>query len=212
MYDFYIFDLDGTLLDTLDDLADSVNATLHHFSYPLRTLDEIRKFVGNGMRNLIQLSLGGIPENFENILAYFKKYYGENCEKKTKPYEGIIEVLQYLKSQGKKTAIVSNKADYATQVLSKNYFNGLIDFTIGENEQAGVRRKPFPDSVLKAMDFFGAKKENTVYIGDSETDIQTAKNAGLRCISVVWGFRDKEYLIKEGATKIITKPSELINL
>ena len=212
MYDFYIFDLDGTLLDTLEDLADSVNATLHHFSYPLRTLDEIRKFVGNGMRNLIQLSLGGIPENFENILVYFKKYYGENCEKKTKPYEGIIEVLQYLKSQGKKTAIVSYKADYATQALTKNYFNGLIDLAIGENEQAGVRRKPFPDSVLKAMDFFGAKKENTVYIGDSETDIQTAKNAGLRCISVVWGFRDKEYLIKEGATKIITKPSELINL
>ncbi len=212
MYDFYIFDLDGTLLDTLDDLADSVNATLRYFSYPLRTREEIRKFVGNGMRNLIQLSLGGVPENFEDILAYFKKYYGENSQRKTKPYEGIVEVLQYLKSRGKKTAIVSNKADYATQALTKNYFNGLIDLAIGENEQAGVRRKPFPDSVLKAMDFFGANKDNTLYIGDSETDIQTAKNAGLRCISVVWGFRDKEYLIKEGATKIITKPCELINL
>ena len=209
MYDFYIFDLDGTLLDTLDDLADSVNAALKQFGYPSVTREQVRAFVGNGMKNLMERALGGTPQNFFEILAWFKAYYRENSTNKTKPYDGIIELLQRLKSEGKKTAVVSNKAQFATQALCERYFGNLLDFVLGEKESEGVRKKPAPDSVELALKTVGVAKEKAVYIGDSDVDIMTAKNAGLPCISVTWGFRDEEFLREQGGKVFVSTPNEI---
>ena len=207
MYDFYIFDLDGTLLDTLDDLADSVNATLEHYGFPLVTREQVREFVGNGMKNLMERALFGVPENFDEILTWFKAHYRQNSTNKTKPYEGIIELLKRLKAEGKKTAVVSNKAHFATESLSKMYFGDLLDFTLGEKEAEGIRKKPAPDSVELALKTMGVDKSRAVYIGDSDVDILTAKNVGLPCISVTWGFRDEEFL-KEHGGKIFAYTTE----
>ena len=207
MYDFYIFDLDGTLLDTLDDLADSVNATLEHYGFSLVTREQVREFVGNGMKNLMERALFGVPENFDEILTWFKAHYRQNSTNKTKPYEGIIELLKRLKAEGKKTAVVSNKAHFATEALSKMYFGDLLDFVLGEKEAEGIRKKPAPDSVELALKTMGIDKSRAVYIGDSDVDILTAKNVGLPCISVTWGFRDEEFL-KEHGGKIFAYTTE----
>lgn len=209
MYDFYIFDLDGTLLNTLDDLAASVNATLTHFGYPTRTTKEVCAFIGNGIKLLMLRSLGYEPENFSEILQFFKDYYSKHSTEQTKPYDGVLELLRRLKSQGKKLAIVSNKSDLATKKLSKEFFNGLVDIALGENEENGIRKKPAPDSVELALKQMGIGKEKAVYIGDSDVDIQTAKNAGLPCISVTWGFRDENFLRANGGDCFAHSPSEI---
>jgi phosphoglycolate phosphatase len=210
MYETVIFDLDGTLLDTLDDLWISVNAALQKFGLPSRTREEVRCFIGNGIVKLMQRA-SGLQEGelFEKVLAEFKAYYGEHCEDKTQPYEGIIPLLNRLKEKGIKAAVVSNKADFAVRKLADSYFPNLLLEAVGENEAEGIRKKPAPDSLLAVMERLGAGMRSTVYVGDSEVDIQTAKNAGVDCISVTWGFKDKDFLIENGATTLVDSVGEL---
>ncbi|MBO7297936.1 MAG: HAD family hydrolase [Clostridia bacterium] len=210
MYKAVLFDLDGTLLDTLDDLADAVNYTLAKFNLPVRTRDEICAFVGNGIVNLLQLAVGGDCPNFEDVLAEFRSYYKTHCTDKTKPYEGIIPLLKELKSRGIKTAVLSNKADFAVQPLVEEYFHGLIDTAQGENEAEGVLRKPNPQGLFAIAKRLGVELHEAVYIGDSDVDIKTAQNAGVACISVAWGFRDEEFLRDHGAQKVVTIPLEIL--
>ncbi|MBP3423037.1 MAG: HAD-IIIA family hydrolase [Clostridia bacterium] len=213
MYETIIFDLDGTLLDTLDDLWAAVNAALKKFSLPLRTKEEVRSFVGNGIVKLMERSAGKVEkEVFDGVLAEFKRYYGEHCEDNTKPYEGIMPLLEELKKRGIKTAVVSNKADFAVKKLAEGYFQGLLQEAVGENEEGGIRKKPAPDSLLAVMQRLGAGTRSTVYVGDSEVDIQTAQNAGVECISVTWGFKDREFLVENGATVLIDEPKELLEV
>ncbi|MBR6407157.1 MAG: HAD-IIIA family hydrolase [Clostridia bacterium] len=207
-----IFDLDGTLLNTLDDLADSVNFALEKYNMPKRSVSEVRRFVGNGVYLLIKRA---VPENTDeqtalDILDVFKKHYAENCENKTNPYDGITEMLRELKTGGIKTAVVSNKFDNAVRELCEKYFGRLIDAAIGERE--GVRRKPCPDSVLEVMRTLNVEAGQSIYIGDSDVDIETAANAGLECVSVSWGFKTKEQLIGFGAKKIADNPQELLEI
>ncbi len=210
MYKAVIFDLDGTLLDTLDDLHGAVNAALRAYGLPLRTREEVRGFVGNGIAKLMERAVGEVPRaTFEGALASFKGYYGEHCEEQTKPYDGIMELLEGLRARGVRTAVVSNKADFAVQKLSKNYFGALIPLAIGENESEGIRKKPAPDTLLAAMERLGVKREETVYVGDSEVDIQTAQNAGVACISVTWGFKDAAFLVENGGERFVNNIVEL---
>ena len=211
MYKAVIFDLDGTILDTLDDLADSVNFALQKHGLPVRENKEIRSFLGNGMVNLVKLSAGDKAEDIAGILADFKEYYAKHSADKTKPYDGVLETISALKEQGVKTAVLSNKGDFAVQPLVKRYFGGLIERAQGENEAAGVLRKPNPDGVYKIMKELGVTEKETVFVGDSEVDILTAKNAGVDCVAVTWGFRDEKDLIENGAEKRISKPSELLD-
>lgn len=211
MYKAVIFDLDGTILDTLDDLADSVNFALKKHGLPVRENAEIRSFLGNGMVNLVKLSAGDKAEDIAGILADFKEYYAKHSADKTKPYDGVLETISALKEQGVKTAVLSNKGDFAVQPLVKRYFGGLIERAQGENEAAGVLRKPNPDGVYKIMKELGVTEKETVFVGDSEVDILTAKNAGVDCVAVTWGFRDEKDLIENGAEKRISKPSELLD-
>lgn len=211
-YDTIIFDLDGTLLNTLDDLRDSLNVVLTGHGYPARTLDEVRRFVGNGVRKLIMRALPeGFTEDELNLCENeFRKQYKDNMQNKTMPYDGIIELLAKLKSLNYKLAIVSNKFDAAVKGLSKDYFGDLITVAIGESE--GVRRKPAPDSVYKAIEELGSDLSHAIYVGDSETDAETAKNAGIPCIGVTWGFRSREILESCGVEYIVNKPEEILSI
>lgn len=211
MFETYVFDLDGTLLDTLDDLTDAVNAALSAYGCPVRTRGEVRSFVGNGIRLLIERAAPKDSPRPE-ILAEFKRFYGEHCCDKTKPYPGVEEMLRKLRARGARTAIVSNKADFAVQELSARYFGNLVLAAVGENEEAGVRKKPAPDSVFTALELVGGKKEGAVYVGDSEVDIETAANAGLPCVSVTWGFKSRKFLSERGASLLIDTPEELLKL
>lgn len=208
-----IFDLDGTLLNTLDDLADSTNYALSKFGYPTRTIDEVRQFVGNGVAKLIERAIpeGKNNPNFEKCLAIFKENYAQNMYNKTAPYNGIIEMLSNLKSKGIKIAVVSNKFDLAVKELCKKYFEGFIDFAAGENEAQGIKKKPAPDTVISVLNEFNFASEDAVYVGDSDVDIMTAKNSKIPCISVTWGFRDEKFLLENGATILINAPSEIYN-
>ena len=208
-YQLVIFDLDGTILDTLDDLADSTNVALQMHAFPTRTRAEIRAFVGNGILNLMQKAVptGTTEEKVKEVLADFKKYYGEHCADKTKPYDGIIELIQELRANGYRTAVVSNKADFAVQELCKQYFPKLFDYVVGERE--GVRKKPAPDSVNEVLRQLNMEKAQAVYIGDSEVDVETAKNAQMNHIIVEWGFRDREYLIEKGAKILVSTMNAL---
>ena len=205
-----IFDLDGTLLNTLEDLKDAVNAALKAYNLPERSLEEVRKFVGNGVRNLMIRAVPDGQEHpqFEEIFDEFKAYYGVHCKDKTKPYDGIIELLDTLKEKNIKMAIVSNKIDSAVKELDKEYFKGYFGAAIGEME--GVSRKPAPDTALKAMKEIGSNADETIYVGDSDVDIKTAINAGISCISVEWGFRDRDFLLANGAKIIVKSPMEVI--
>lgn len=208
-----IFDLDGTLLNTLDDLADSTNYALSRFGYPTRTIEEVRQFVGNGVAKLIERAIpeGKNNPNFEKCLAIFKENYAQNMYNKTAPYNGIIEMLSNLKSKGIKIAVVSNKFDLAVKELCKKYFEGFIDFAAGENEAQGINKKPAPDTVISVLNEFNFAPEDAVYVGDSDVDIMTAKNSKMPCISVTWGFRDEKFLLENGATILINAPSEIYN-
>ena len=213
-YQTYIFDLDGTLLDTLDDLTDSVNYALSFFGRKTYTRETIRTFIGNGLSVLIERALGGEKDTdlHAKVLAKFKEYYRVHNRDKTRAYDGIDALLLELKKQGKKCAIVSNKADDAVKQLSAYFFPETISSAVGENERAGIKRKPCPDSLLRVMEELNADRDTTVYIGDSEVDIQTAKNANLPCVSVCWGFKDEEFLLANGATLIVKEPLEILAL
>ncbi len=211
-FDTAIFDLDGTILDTLNDLRDSVNYALLTNDLPTRSTDEVRAFVGNGIRLLIERA---VPENTQEEIINkcfvdFKAHYKNNSANLTKPYPEIICVLKELKSRGVKIAVVSNKADFAVQGLVLRYFPDVFHFAVGEKE--GVRRKPCPDSVFAAMEYLKADKNKTIYIGDSEVDIETAKNSGIPCIAVTWGFRDKSVLESLEPEYIIDKPSQITEI
>ena len=210
MLDTVIFDLDGTLLNTLDDLFDSVNVILNKYNFPLRTKDEVRMFVGNGVPKLIERALpkSHTKETFDAALADFKSYYGKHCNDKTQPYDGVMDALMHLKSNGYKIAVVSNKVDFATKSLCRDYFGNLVDVAIGQRE--GIEKKPAPDSVFEAMKLLDSK--NAVYVGDSDVDIMTAKNAGLPCIAVTWGFRDKEFLFLNGGRIFANDTNEMISI
>ena len=209
-FDTYIFDLDGTLLSTLNDLATSTNYALRWAGMPERTIEEIRMFVGNGVKLLMERAIPNGINNpkFEETYAKFREHYLEHNLDTTSPYEGIPELLRELKRRGKKLAIVSNKFYAATQDLAKHFFPDTIKVAIGERET--IRKKPAPDTVLEALRQLGASKEGAVYIGDSDVDIMTAKNCGLPCISVLWGFRDRDFLIQHGGTIFVNKPSEIL--
>lgn len=211
-YKIAIFDLDGTLLNTLEDLKNSLNYALNNFGYPVRTLDEVRRFVGNGIRKLIERSVPDSLTESEilNVYNKFTEHYSEHCADSTKPYNGIIDMLQLLRKKGIKTAVVSNKADYAVQSLCKNYFDGLFDAIAGE--KVGIRKKPFPDSVKSILTTLKIKNNDAVYIGDSDVDIQTAKNSETDCIIVDWGFRDRCFLIEAGAKTIVSTANQLQQL
>lgn len=198
-YTTVIYDLDGTLLNTLDDLAAAVNHALCEGGYPLRTVEEVRCFVGNGMERLIRLSLpdGASEEEFSLALARFKAFYAQHSTDLTRPYPGIDQLLQTLKSSGVRQAVVSNKGDPFVKELCQLYFDQMMDAAVGE--QAGVRRKPAPDSLLRVMEELKANPEQVLYVGDSDVDVFTARNAGVDCLSVCWGFRTEEELVKSGA-------------
>jgi phosphoglycolate phosphatase len=211
-YDTIIFDLDGTLLNTLDDLRDSVNYMLEKNGFPQRSLDEIRRFVGHGVRNLVQLALPKevTEDELTHYLSEFKEHYSHNMQNKTRPYNDIKELLLLLNKKNYKIAIVSNKFDAAVKSLARDYFDNLIPVAIGESPE--VKKKPAPDSVYTAVRELGVELKTTIYVGDSETDVQTAKNAGVPCIGVTWGFRDRDVLKEAGADYIIDKPMELFTI
>ena len=196
-YKAILFDLDGTLLDTLEDMADALNRTMDHFALPRRSLREVRSFVGNGARRLVELATGAEGERLEEILAVYKEDYDRNYLVKTAPYPGIMALLDRLHMEGCLIGIVSNKPDSTVQSLSDALFQGKADISVGE--KAGIRRKPAPDTVLAAMEALGVTKAETVYVGDSEVDVMTARAAGVPCISVTWGFRDRDVLEEAGA-------------
>lgn len=200
-----LFDLDGTLLDTLDDLADAVNVTLAHFGCPQRTREEVRQFVGNGAERLIRLALPGKADDPDalEVLGFFKTYYAAHSQIKTRPYDGILEALAEVKKEFL-VAIVSNKPDNAVKILCSQYFTDV--YALGESSDCP--RKPAPDMVHKAMAAIGA--DACIYVGDSEVDVKTAKNAGVPCLSVLWGFRDQEILVKAGAEHFCANPRDLL--
>ena len=211
-YQTFIFDLDGTLLDTLGDLAASVNHALRAHGMPEHTIDDVRRFVGNGVRLLMERAVpdGADNPDFEATFATFRQYYMQHSLDTTRPYEGIPETLQALKARGCQLAVVSNKMMAATQSLIRHFFPDTISVAIGEHEAEGIRKKPAPDTVLAALRQLGVGKEGAVYVGDSDVDIKTAHNSGLPCISVLWGFRDRDFLLRHGATTFIAAPSELL--
>ena len=211
-YQTYIFDLDGTLLDTLGDLAASVNYAMRKHGMPEHTVDEVRLFVGNGVRRLMERAVpgGAAHPAFEAAFATFRRHYMEHSLDTTRPYEGIPELLQELKRRGRHMAVVSNKFDAATKELCRHFFPDTIDVAVGEHEAEGIRKKPAPDTVLQALCQLGVGQEGAVYVGDSDVDIQTARNSGLPCISVLWGFRNREFLLAHGAETFVSQPSELL--
>ena len=220
-YSAYIFDLDGTLLDTLGDLAASVNYALRTHGMPEHSVDDVRRFVGNGVRKLMERA---IPEGagnplFDEAFTAFRQHYMAHSLDTTRPYEGIPETLAALKARGCHLAVVSNKMMAATQELCHHFFPDTIEVAIGEDEAAGIRRKPAPDTVFAALDSFQIPRPlrgedrggvSAVYVGDSDVDILTARNAGIPCISVLWGFRDRDFLQRNGAETFISTPSELL--
>ncbi|MDD3363101.1 MAG: HAD-IIIA family hydrolase [Hespellia sp.] len=208
-YKAVIFDLDGTILDTLDDLTDAMNFALRNNQYPEHSIEEVCSFVGNGIRLLVERAVPADlePEEIDKVFADFKMYYKEHCSDKTKPYDGIPELLQKLKENHIKTAVVSNKADNAVQILCRQYFKNQFDFAVGE--RAGIQKKPAPDSVNEALRELKLSAEEAVYVGDSEVDIQTAQNAGMESMIVEWGFREADFLKESGAKLLVSSPMEI---
>ena len=208
-----IWDLDGTLLNTLDDLAASTNAALMQCGLPQRTTDEVRRFVGNGVHKLIERAVPEGGENhpkFQQVLDAFIAHYGAHSKDTTAPYDGIIDALDTLARQGVKLAIVSNKVDFAVKQLSRDYFGSRMLSAVGDDPSR--RKKPAPDSVLEAMRQLGVGAEETVYVGDSDVDVMTAHNAGIPCIGVTWGFRDEACLRGAGDVHIAHTAAELLDI
>lgn len=206
-----IFDLDGTLTDTLEDLKNSVNFALKSFGFPERTLDEVRSFVGNGVKNLIFRSVpcGTDEKTAEDCLAVFREHYKNNSLVKTKPYDGIVPMLNELKNLGVKTAVVTNKMNEAAQDIVRIFFDGLIEVTVGQID--GMAQKPQPDGIEFVLQKLGVSKSKAVYVGDSEVDCITAKNACIPCVGVTWGFRDKSVLLENSADYIVDIPKQILD-
>ena len=211
-YAAVVFDLDGTLLDTLEDLAGSVNFALEKYAGMTRSVAQIRSFIGNGVRMLMTRSLPGGQENpaFERAFADFREHYREHCRDKTRPYPQVTDLVRELSSRGTRLAIVSNKADPEVKKLSREFFGGLICSSVGERE--GVARKPAPDTLFETLREMGVSWQDAVYVGDSEVDVQTALNAGVDFIGVTWGFRSAEQLRLAGAQTLVSRPMELLAL
>ena len=208
-YDLVIFDMDGTILNTLEDLTDTMNYCLEKYNMPQKSLVEIRSYVGNGIQKLIERAVPSETDSklIDAVCKTFNVYYKGHCAIKTRPYDGICEVISALKSNGIKTAVVSNKPDYAVKSLCEDYFSGLFDYAVGD--KTGMRRKPYPDGVNKVMNHFGISPDKTVYIGDSDVDYRTAQNAGIDVIMVGWGFKDEDFLYSIGAKQVIHEPEQL---
>ena len=211
-YRTIIFDLDGTLLDTLADLAAATNYALAWHGLPLRTTEEVRWFVGNGIRKLIERA---VPDGIsaavqEAVYSTFNAYYKQHCNDATQAYAGVMELLAELRSRGCKTAIVSNKADYGVQELVQRYFADNLDAACGE--RVGIAKKPAPDMLLAVMQTLGAEQSTTIYVGDSDTDLETARNAGVPCIGACWGFRGREFLVQHGAELLAETPGEVLEI
>ena len=214
-FDTYIFDLDGTLISSLEDLAASCNYALRKNGLPERSVEEVRMMVGNGVKLLMQRAMG-IKENapkqgevaFEKVFQDFRNHYMLHNFDQTRPYPGIMEMLRELKDRDKNIAVVSNKFRAATQEICRHFFGDLIDVAIGESE--GINKKPAPDTVNEALKVLGVSREKAVYIGDSDVDVMTARNSGMPCISVLWGFRDQEFLAEHGATIYVKSPEQLM--
>lgn len=206
-----IFDLDGTLLDTLADLTDSVNYVMKLHGFPLHSQEQVREMVGNGIYVLLELA---VPEGranplYEDCVREFQKYYKAHMQIKTGPFEGVMEMLDALRRQGYHLAVVSNKFDAAVKALCHDYFGDMIEAAIGES--SSIAHKPAPDTVFEAMRQLSVKPENCIYVGDSDVDIETAKNSGIPCISVCWGFRSKAFLQAHSAAVIVSDTRQLMN-
>lgn len=211
-YNTYIFDLDGTILDTLLDLANAVNFSMRSKGFPERTVDEVRSFIGNGIKVLIKRA---VPQetsekDYAEALEIFTKYYIEHIADYTKPYDGIIDVINELKSKGCKTAVVSNKAHFAAQAVVKDFFGDIFDVVVGKMDE--FPSKPEPDSLLYTIKSLGADKAKCIYIGDSDVDVLTAHNAGIECIGVTWGNRDEDVLLQSGAEFIARMPEDILKI
>ena len=211
-YKAVLFDMDGTLLDTLEDLCDSTNHALAQMGYPLRGIEEIRRFIGNGAEKQIRRAVpeGTSEGKIMETLAAFRAYYQDHCQIKTKVYDGLLDVLSELKEKGVKMAVVSNKPDAAVKKLSREYFGDRLDYAIGPSD--GVRCKPYPDMAEEALKALGVENKDAVFVGDSEVDVQTGLNAGLDVIAVSWGFRSRQVMIEAGAKMIADDASELEKL
>lgn len=209
-YSAAVFDMDGTILDTLEDLAGAINYALRQNGLAEHSIDEVRNFVGNGLKKLVERA---VPDSTpfqvqEKVFETFNDYYKNHCSVNTKPYPGIIEMLKELKESGMKLAVCSNKPDYGVKALCNQHFKGLFDIALGIKE--GLKTKPNPDTVNEILKDLNCEKKAAIYIGDSDVDIQTAKNAEIDCISVCWGFRSKEFLLQNGAKKIVSNAEELL--
>ena len=211
-YELIVFDMDGTILDTLEDLKNSMNHTLRLHNMPERSLDEIRSFVGNGIRKLIERAVvnGTSDDKIEVIHKDFMKHYEVHCADFTRPYDGVNDLICDLRNRGYKTAVVSNKAHDAVLDLCDQYFPHLFDIAIGERPE--IAKKPAPDMVNLALEQLQISRENAVYVGDSDVDVATAKNSNLDMIAVDWGFRTREFLVEQGAEIIVSKPEEILGL
>lgn len=211
-YKAVIFDMDGTILNTLEDLKNATNYSLRQFGMPERSLEEVRMFVGNGIRKLVERAVpsGTSEEKIVQVLDVFLEYYEIHSADNTSPYPGILELVEKLKKSGIKTAVSTNKADVPAQELGREYFNGIFDLIVGQ--QDGLKVKPAPDSVNKILSILDIQKKDAIYIGDSDVDVQTAKNSGLDFIGVSWGFRGREFLAKNGAKNIVDNANEILDL
>lgn len=211
-YKAVIFDMDGTILNTLEDLKNATNYSLRQFGMPERSLEEVRMFVGNGIRKLVERAVpsGTSEEKIAQVLDVFLEYYEIHSADNTSPYPGILELVEKLKKSGIKTAVSTNKADVPAQELGREYFNGIFDLIVGQ--QDGLKVKPAPDSVNKILSILDIQKKDAIYIGDSDVDVQTAKNSGMDFIGVSWGFRGREFLEKNGAKNIVDNANEILDL
>jgi phosphoglycolate phosphatase len=207
-----VFDLDGTLLDTLADLAASTNYALRSCGMPEHSIDDVRRFVGNGVRMLMTRAVpdGESNPRFDEAFSVFRQHYMQHCLDTTCPYPGIMEALARLKEKGMMLAIVSNKMQAATEELRQHFFSQYIDVAIGES--AAIRKKPAPDTVNEALRLLGISHDEAIYVGDSDVDIDTARAAMMPCASVLWGFRDRQFLLNHGATRLLSSPEELLSL
>lgn len=210
--ELFIFDMDGTILNTIEDITNAVNYILEKNRFPKRTVDEVKLFVGNGLLKTLQRSVpkGTGQDIVDEMFPEFVEYYKGHSNICTKPYDHIADVIRELKASGKHTAVVSNKRDEAVKNLCDIFFSGCFDMSIGDME--GIPRKPEPDMVYRVIDYFGTPKEKVVYIGDSDVDLKTAENSGVDCIAVSWGFRGRDFLINHGASTIIDNPKQLLEL
>ncbi len=209
MYKLVVFDLDGTLLDTLDDLTSATNAALKKHGYSTRTKAEVRSFIGDGIVKLMERAVGKEGADIPQMIVDFRAHYAVHCKDETRPYAGVKDLLKRLRERGVLLAVLSNKVHAATETLINDYFPDTFNQVMGENEAAGIKRKPCPVALNTIIQNCGVEKKETAYVGDSEVDLQTAANAGVDCISVCWGFKDEEFLKENGAKTVVKTDKEL---